>query len=129
MPQICLNNACEKQTAGGDACQGHILQYCMHGKSCVEHVLHSFEAHHDQVFAAANFPVCCTCTHPEVVSIVLQLERKGKPAPQDGGTISDPALLMEVMEQRELVEETNDVGILQVMLQENKLLEQATTEA
>ena len=36
---------------------------------------------------------------------------------------------MEVMEQRELVEETNDVGILQVMLQENKLLEQATTEA
>ncbi|DBA83562.1 TPA: hypothetical protein ACH3X2_006479 [Trebouxia sp. C0005] len=57
------------------------------------------------------------------------LERKGKPAPEDGGTISDPVLLMEVMEQRELVEETNDVGILQVMLQENKLLEQATTEA
>ncbi|KAL0025847.1 hypothetical protein WJX79_006099 [Trebouxia sp. C0005] len=56
------------------------------------------------------------------------LERKGKPAPEDGGTISDPVLLMEVMEQRELVEETNDVGILQVMLQENKLLEQATTE-
>ncbi|KAA6420365.1 MAG: hypothetical protein FRX49_09527 [Trebouxia sp. A1-2] len=41
------------------------------------------------------------------------LERKGKPAPEDGGTISDPVLLMEVMEQRELVEETNDVGILQ----------------
>ena len=57
------------------------------------------------------------------------MERKGKPAPEDGGTISDPALLMEVMEQRELVEETNDVDILQVMLQENKLLEQATTEA
>lgn len=57
------------------------------------------------------------------------MERKGKPAPEDGGTISDPALLMEVMEQRELVEETNDVDILRVMLQENKLLEQATTEA
>jgi hypothetical protein len=93
----------------------------------VEHVLHRSEAQDDQVFAAANFWFCCT--YLEVVSSVLQLERKGKPAPEDGGTISDPALLMEVMEQRELVEQTNDVGILQVMLQENKLLEQATTEA
>ena len=48
--------------------------------------------------------------------------------PEDGGTISDPVLLMEVMEQRELVEETSDVNALQVMLTENKLLEQATTE-
>ena len=100
----------------------------MHAKAFVEHKLHRL-AHHDQVFAVANFWFCCTCTHPEVMSHVLQLERKGKPAPEDGGTISDPALLMEVMEQRELVEETDDVGILQVMLQENKLLEQATTEA
>ncbi len=101
----------------------------MHARSFVEHMLHRSEAYHDQVFEAANFWVCCTCTHLEVASSGLQLERKGKPAPEDGGTISDPVLLMEVMEQRELVEETNDLGILQVMLQENKLLEQATTEA
>ena len=56
------------------------------------------------------------------------MERKGRPAPEDGGTISDPVLLMEVMEQREMVEETTDVGTLQAMLEENKLLEQATTE-
>lgn len=58
----------------------------------------------------------------------LQLERKGRPAPEDGGTISDPVLLMEVMEQREMVEETTDVGTLQAMLEENKLLEQVTTQ-
>ena len=81
------------------------------------------------MFAVVNFWFCCTCTHRELVLSGLQMERKGKPAPEDGGTISDPALLMEVMEQRELVEETNDVDILRVMLQENKLLEQATTEA
>ena len=50
------------------------------------------------------------------------------PIAEDGGTISDPVLLMEVMEQRELVEETTDVGLLQGMLEENKLLEQATTQ-
>ncbi len=58
----------------------------------------------------------------------MQLERKGRPVPEDGGTISDPELLMEVMERRERVEDTSDVGILQVMLEESKLLEQATTE-
>ena len=57
-----------------------------------------------------------------------QLERKGRPVPEDGGTISDPVLLMEVMEQRERVEETSDVRVLQAMLEENKLLEQVTTE-
>lgn len=56
------------------------------------------------------------------------LERKGVPLPEDGGTISDPELLMEVMEQRERVEETDDPAVLQAMLQENKLLQQATTE-
>ena len=50
------------------------------------------------------------------------------PTPEDGGTISDPELLMEIMEQRERIEETDDVASLQTMLQENKLLEQATTE-
>ena len=35
---------------------------------------------------------------------------------------------MEVMEQRELVEETSDTGVLERMLEENKLLEQATTQ-
>ena len=48
--------------------------------------------------------------------------------PDDGGTISDPQLLMEVMEQREVIEETDDPVVLQAMLQENKLLQQATTE-
>ncbi|KAL3161841.1 hypothetical protein ABBQ38_008931 [Trebouxia sp. C0009 RCD-2024] len=56
------------------------------------------------------------------------LETKGVPVPEDGGTISDPELLMEVMEQRECIEETEDLAILQAMLQENKLLQQATTE-
>lgn len=50
------------------------------------------------------------------------------PLPEDGGTISDPELLMEVMEQRERVEETDDPAVLQAMLRENKLLQQATTE-
>lgn len=58
----------------------------------------------------------------------LQLERRGVPIPEDGGTISDPHLLMEVMEQREQIEETDDPVVLQTMLQENKLLQQATTE-
>lgn len=58
----------------------------------------------------------------------VQLETKGVPVPEDGGTISDPELLMEVMEQRECIEETEDLAILQAMLQENKLLQQATTE-
>lgn len=58
----------------------------------------------------------------------VQLETKGVPIPEDGGTISDPELLMEVMEQRECIEETDDLAILQAMLQENKLLQQATTE-
>ena len=58
----------------------------------------------------------------------LQLETKGVPVPEDGGTISDPQLLMEVMEQRECIEETDDLGVLQTMLQENKVLQQATTE-
>lgn len=50
------------------------------------------------------------------------------PIPEDGGTISDPQLLMEVMEQREQIEETDDPVVLQTMLHENKLLQQATTE-
>lgn len=50
------------------------------------------------------------------------------PIPEDGGTISDPQLLMEVMEQREQIEETDDPVVLQTMLQENKLLQQATVE-
>lgn len=50
------------------------------------------------------------------------------PAPEDGGTISDPELLMEIMDQREVIEETHDLVVLQAMLQENKLLQQATTE-
>ena len=62
------------------------------------------------------------------VVMLLQLERKGVPVPEDGGTISDPDLLMEVMEQRERIEETDDPAVLQTMLQENKLLQQATTE-
>ena len=59
---------------------------------------------------------------------LLQLERRGVSIPEDGGTISDPQLLMEVMEQRERIEETDDPVVLQTMLQENKLLQQATTE-
>ena len=50
------------------------------------------------------------------------------PIPEDGGTISDPQLLMEVMEQREQIEETDDPVVLQTMLQENKLLQQATVQ-
>lgn len=59
---------------------------------------------------------------------VLQLERRGVSVPEDGGTISDPQLLMEVMEQREQIEETDDPVVLQTMLQENKVLQQAATE-
>ena len=58
----------------------------------------------------------------------IQLETLGQAVPEDGGTISDPELLMEVMEQREMVEETDDAATLQTMLAENKLLEKATTE-
>ena len=58
----------------------------------------------------------------------VQLKKKGVPIPEDGGTISDPQLLMEVMEQRECIEETDDVAVLKAMLQENKLMQQATTE-
>lgn len=75
------------------------------------------------------FNTQCSSTHcTSPFSISMQLERKGQPVPEDGGTISDPALLMEVMEQRELVEETEDASALQEMLAENRRLEQATTE-
>ena len=58
----------------------------------------------------------------------LQLQRKGVAVPEDGGTISDPELLMEVMEQREAVEETDDVGVLQDMLAANRQSEQTTVQ-
>lgn len=73
------------------------------------------------------FPPDVNFTHPHI-HFFMQLERRGVPIPEDGGTISDPQLLMEVMEQREQIEETDDPVVLQTMLQENKLLQQATTE-
>lgn len=48
--------------------------------------------------------------------------------PEDGGTISDPELLMAVMEQREAVEETDDIGVLQDMLAANRQSEQTTVQ-
>ena len=47
---------------------------------------------------------------------------------EDGGTISDPELLMDVMEQREAVEETDDVDVLQDMLTANKKSEATTVQ-
>lgn len=48
--------------------------------------------------------------------------------PEDGGTISDPELLMDVMEQREAVEETDDLDVLQDMLTANKKMELTTVQ-
>lgn len=58
----------------------------------------------------------------------MQLQRKGVIIPEDGGTISDPELLMEVMEQREAVEETDDPTLLQEMLAANRKSEQTTVQ-
>lgn len=58
----------------------------------------------------------------------MQLQNKGVVVPEDGGTINDPALLMEVMEQREAVEETDDVGVLEDMLAANKSCEESTIQ-
>ena len=71
--------------------------------------------------------IAAICIHSRI-AYELQLERRGVSIPEDGGTTSDPQLLMEVMEQREVIEETDDPVVLQTMLQENKLLQKATTE-
>lgn len=63
-----------------------------------------------------------------LLQCLLQLQRKGVAVPEDGITISDPELLMDVMEQREAVEETDDVDVLQDMLTANKKLESTTVQ-
>lgn len=60
--------------------------------------------------------------------ILLQLQSKGVAMPEDGGTVSDPELLMDVMEQREAVEDTNDVNVLHDMLAANQKSEQTTVQ-